>query len=117
MWTDEKQQRFDQLRQREAQGLLTEAEAEELRTLVAELDAEETAELQPAIERMRATQQELRAESQRIEGRNERLAAIIAREEQLLDEAQAYLNHLRTEQTILSEEYRAITGRQVHPTR
>jgi len=112
VWSDEKQQQFDRLRQREAQGALTEADAKELRALVDELDADEATALRPALERMRTSQEELSAEKQRIEQENEQLAGIIAKQERLLCEAQDSLHHLRTERATLCEEYRAITGRE-----
>lgn len=113
MWSDEKQRQFDRLRQREAQGSLSEAEAEALRALVAELDAEEAAALRPAIEQMRVKQEELARERRQVEVENERLAAILAKQERLLSEARQYLDHLRTERAALCEEYRAVTGRQL----
>jgi hypothetical protein len=112
MWDDEKQQQLDTLRQREAEGLLTEAESEVLRALLAELDTEEATALRPAIERMRARQEELSQERERVEQENERLAAILAKQERLLGEARTYLDHLRTERAALREEYRTVTGRQ-----
>lgn len=116
MWDDEKQNKLDQLRLREAQGTMTDAEGEALRVLLADLDAEEAATLGPAIERMRASQRDLSVEREQVDRENERLASILAKQERLLSDAQAYLNHLRAERSVLSEEYRAVTGRQSSPS-
>jgi hypothetical protein len=113
MWNDEKQEQFDDLRQREAEGRLTDAEREILQSLLTELDSEEATALHPAIKRMQAKEEELSVEKERVEQENERLAAILAKQERLLGEAQDYLNHLRSERAVLREEYQAVTGRQL----
>lgn len=104
MWSEEKQQQFDELRQREAQGELSQTDAEMLRTLIEELDAEETAALHPSIGQMQTKQEELSLERQQVERENEKLAAILARQQRLLSEAREYLDHLRTERAALEAE-------------
>jgi hypothetical protein len=116
MWDDKKQQQFDTLRQREAEGLLTEAERQILQALLTELDSKEAIALRPAIERMRARQEELTVEKERVEQENERLAAIVAKQERLLGEARDYLDQIRAQRATISEEYRAVTGRELSPS-
>ena len=95
MWSDEKQKRFDALRLKKAQGVLNDVEAQELQALFAELEAEEAETLREGMERMDARLASLRAEKERVEARNDRLAAIFAAQERLLAEVCAYLTRLR----------------------
>ena len=78
MWNDEKQQRFDALRLKEAQGILNNGEIQELQAFFVELEAEEAETLRKGMERMDARRDSLRAEKTYIKTRNKQLAAIVA---------------------------------------
>jgi len=84
MWNQEKQQRLDALRVREAEERLPEEERAELETLFAELDAEEAEALRPALERMQHQQTELLAEKKHLRAEAVQLERIIHAQEQLL---------------------------------
>ena len=113
MWNDEKQHRFDALRLKEAQGVLSDAELQELQAFFAELEAEETGTLKKGMEQLDARLDVFRAEKGRVEAKNEHLAAIVAEQEQLLADAREYLTNLRRKQAALharlSEVNRPIT--------
>lgn len=113
MWNDEKQRRFDTLRIKEAQGTLGDTEAQKLQEFFAELEAEEPETLRKSMEQMDARLDFLRAEKERVEAKNERLAAIVAEQEHLLADARDYLTHLRRKQGMLHAEYRKATGQKL----
>ena len=113
MWNDEKQGRFDALRIKEAQGALSNAEAQKLQEFFAELEAEEAKVLRKSMEQMDARLDFLRAEKERVEAKNERLAAIAVEQEHLLADARDYLTHLRRKQGMLRAEYRKATGQEL----
>jgi hypothetical protein len=98
MWNDEKQHRFDALRLKEAQGVLSDAQAQELQALFAELESDEAETLKEGMAKLDVRLDSLRAEKESIEAKNERLAAIVAEQEQLLVDAREYLGSLRRKQ-------------------
>ena len=53
MWDEQKHARFQALRQRELDGVLTEAEQAELTQMLQEIDSAEAAYLRPATARLR----------------------------------------------------------------
>lgn len=59
MWDTAKQQRFDELRRRERTGTLTDGERRILEQLLHEIEQEEWATLQPALQRLRQEQKQL----------------------------------------------------------
>jgi len=113
MWNNEKQQRFDALRLKEAQGILNNGEIQELQAFFAELEAEEVETFRQGMERMDARRDSLRAEKAHTKARNKQLAAIVAKQEQLLAEARNYLTHLRRKRAELHAEYHAATGKEL----
>jgi hypothetical protein len=117
MWTEEKQQRLDDLRLREARGSLTAAEQTEMDALFAELDAEEAEAMRPALERMEKTQAELQQEIDRRTAEATRLERIVREHEQLLAEARSCLAQLRARRTELADEFRQITGTELTRSR
>jgi hypothetical protein len=82
MWNEDKQQRLDALRVREAESTLTDAERVELEALFAELDAEEAKAIRPALERMERQQAELHAAKVQLEAETAQLKRIISEQEQ-----------------------------------
>lgn len=116
-WNNEKSRRFQALRASEAQGALTAAERAELDLLLADLDADETDALRPAVEWSLARTGELAAENARLEAQADALARIVAEHEGLLADATAYLQKLRDKSDALAEDYRRLMGRDLVPAR
>src|SRR5215213_7371925 len=105
MWDENKQQRFDELRQRKLDGSLTEEEQPQLDLLSEEIDREDAAYLRPAFEHSSQRQQDLDAEIAQKDARNAFLAELAEREKELLQRAQEQLKALRREQEMLNREY------------
>lgn len=114
MWDENKQQRFDELRQRKLEGCLTEEEQQQLELLSEELDREDEVYLRPAFEYSRQRQQDLDAEIAQKEARNTFLAELAERERALLLRAQEQLLALRREQEMLNREYERAMGESLH---
>ncbi len=76
MWDDAKQSRLNSLRDKEEHGALDAAEEQELASLYSEIDAEESARLGSAMERMDGEIDGLRR-------RNDQLVALAAKRRQL----------------------------------
>ncbi len=114
MWDEQKQQRFDELRDRKPDGSLTAEEQRQLELLSAELDSEDEAYLRPAFEHAREHQQALEAESAQTEARTAALALLAEQQAQLLTRAQAQLDALRHEQAALNRAYERAMGESLH---
>ncbi|MGH9832644.1 MAG: hypothetical protein ACREBD_13300 [Blastocatellia bacterium] len=114
MWDENKQQRFDELRDRKAHGSLTEEEQQQLELLSDELDCEDEAYLRPAFEHSQERQRDLDEEIARKERRNAALEALAERQAQLLARARAQLEALRREQAALNSEYERTMGESLH---
>lgn len=108
MWSEEKRRRFDELRRDDATRPLTGVEQAELDGLFAELDAEEARALGPAIARMAAETDALRAEKARVEAWARELEHIAEQQEKLLAEAHAYAGRLRLRRAALADEARRL---------
>jgi hypothetical protein len=89
--------RFQELRQRQDAGLLTEAEQAELAQLTEEIEATEGRYLGPATERMRR-------EREAIEKQNRSLENLARRKEALLQRLQAFLAESATERRAIERE-------------
>jgi len=111
MWTDEKQRQLDGLREKEFAGTLTADEQQQLEQLFAEIEAEEEELLRPARERNDQRIAELRNECAEADARNAALAAVAARQQELLTQARAYLNSLLAEQAIINAERERLAGK------
>jgi hypothetical protein len=83
MWGAVKQQQLDELRRREQEGTLTDEERRVLEQLLHEIEQEEWATLQPALERLRQEQKQLQEEYGRLRTENTILAALAERYEGL----------------------------------
>ncbi len=79
MWEKQKQSRFQQLRQRQAENVLTEAEQAELALLTQELEAAEAAYLTPATERLRQEREALESQNRALEVLALRKEALVSR--------------------------------------
>jgi cell division protein FtsL len=110
MWDTAKQQQLDELRQREQEGTLTDDERRVLEQLFYELEQEEWATLQPALERLRQEQKQLQEEYGRLRTENAVLAALAERYEDLLARARVQLAGLLSEHEALRTEYERVTG-------
>jgi len=104
-WTEETQQRFDELRQRELAGPLGDVEQGELARLYAALEADEARYLGPTIERMGRAQQAADTELAARQTRNEELATLVQQQEQLIAEARAWLAQFERRRLLLQERY------------
>jgi hypothetical protein len=103
MGDQQKGVRLQQLRQRELDGALTEAEQKELQLLVQEIERAEADYLGPATER-------LRHEREGIEAQNRALQALLHRKEALVARLQTVLAESQAEQQAIDEELARILG-------
>lgn len=110
MWDMTRQQQFDDLRRRDQQGMLTDEEQRHLEQLSHELEQEEWATLQPALERLRQEQRQLQEACGRLRTENATLAALAERYENLLARARTELAGLLSEHEALKTEYERVTG-------
>lgn len=114
-WTDEKQARFDKLRQRETAGTLTAPEQEELQSLMATLTKAADDALIPAIARLQKEQAELEAKLQQRQLENEALAQLLHQQEQLTTESRQWLRDFDRRQAQIREQYTRLTGEALTP--
>jgi hypothetical protein len=105
MWDEAKQARLNTLRAADRQGVLTEAEGVELRTLAQELDTLEAASLQPAIERMRQ-------EREALVEQNSKLEELLREQQDYLADVQALVADLEARARRWRQRYVDITGRE-----
>src|SRR6266404_4618077 len=89
MWEGQRSSRFQQLRQRERENVLTEAEQAELALLVQELEAAEATYLTPATERLRQERRTLETQNGALEVLALRKETLVLRLRDFLAEAQA----------------------------
>jgi capsule polysaccharide export protein KpsE/RkpR len=116
-WNKEKSQRFQALREAEAEGRLTERERVELARLIDEFDTDEADDLRPVMEQAAARVEGLKAEKARLGDQIDALSRIAAEQERLLSDATAYLQRLRERSAALTEDYRRLMGRELVPAR
>jgi hypothetical protein len=100
MWEEHKSLRVQQLRQRQGEGVLTEAEQAELALLVQELEAAEATYLTPATER-------LRQERETVEAQNRTLEVLAHRKELLVQRLRAFLAEAQAERLAIESEVAA----------
>ena len=84
----ESSSRFQQLRQRQREGALTEAEHAELAHLIQQLEAAEASYVTPATERLREERRTLEAQNGALEALARRKEALVWRLRDFLTEAQ-----------------------------
>ncbi len=101
MWEEQKSARFEQLRQRQREGVITEAEQAELALLVQEIEAAEVAYLTPAAER-------LRQEREAVETQNRALEALALRKEALVRRLRDFLAEAQAERRAIASELAAV---------
>jgi hypothetical protein len=108
MWDNVKRQRYNHLRTREWEGMLTEAEQAELAAMTQELYDAEAVYLRPATERLQHDTAQLRTKLERVLERNRRLEALVRRKEALLARVEAFVGEAEAEQEALQRVYQAI---------
>ncbi len=89
MWEEQKSCRFQALRQRQREGVLTEAEQAELALLARELEATEATYLTPATQGLRQERDALETQNRTLEVVVRRKEAFVLRLRNFLAEAQA----------------------------
>jgi hypothetical protein len=89
MWDDRKRQRFTELRRREEDGTLSDAQRAELAALTGEILDLESAYLGPAAQRLRQQRENFDAQNRRLEALVARKAALAERLQNVLSEAAA----------------------------
>ena len=97
MGEEQKSARFQELRQRQQENRLVEAEQAELAALIRELEAGEAAYLTPATER-------LRREREAREAQNHALEKLILRKVGLLRRLRTFLDEARAERRAIASE-------------
>lgn len=99
MWDEAKQQRFQQLRQRDLDSLLSENERAELAALIQEMDDDEATYLGPADERLHSERQRLEAQNRSLQRVVERRATLAARLRTILDDVTRERNQIDNDLT------------------
>jgi hypothetical protein len=89
MWDEQKRSRFRELRARQREGILSEAEQAELDVIGRDLEAIEAVLLTPATERIRQERVGLETQNRILEGLALRNEALVRRLRDFLAEAQA----------------------------
>ena len=97
MWDEQKRSRFQQLRQRQVEDALTQAEQAELALLVRELETAEASYLTAATQR-------LREERDHIEAQNRTLEALALRREALAGRLGDFLAKAKEERHAIDRE-------------
>ena len=114
MWDEVKQQRLNELQRREQQGPLTEEDEQAFEQLFYELEYEEWGALHPALERWRREQEHLQEQCGRFGVQSAGLAALVKRQEDLLQHARVELAGLLHEHEAIKAEYERVTGRSLN---
>lgn len=109
-WNEEKQTRFDKLRQRQLTGTLTVDEQTELAEIVAMLEQEEARYLEPAIARLELEQVATRERLQKLQADNEEMAKLLHQQEQLAVEARRWLADFQQRHENIQAIYTQLTG-------
>ena len=97
MWDGQRCSRFQQLRQRQRENVLTEAEQAELALLLQELEAAEATYLTPATERLRQQRGTLETQNRALEVLALRKEALVLRLRDFLAEARAERRAIESE--------------------
>lgn len=114
-WSNEKQARFDDLRQRELAGTLSAADQQELESLTAMLTQAADEALLPAIERLQRELMELETRLQQRQYENEELAKLLHQQEQLTAESRQWLRDFDRRHAQIRESYTRLTGEVLTP--
>ena len=110
MWDESKSRRFQDLRSRELEEDLTEAEEAELAALIRELEDLEAALLAPALQRLRQENVGLELEAARMAQQARELVELLAQKEAYLARARAMVTELESERVDLLARFAEIVG-------
>lgn len=105
MWTDEKRERYEFLRERQQTGGLTDEERRELAALVRDAREHEEACLTAANERKAAEVGELTTAVERLEDQNARLRQYLRERQAFLARARSVVAQLHAEDRRIRERY------------
>lgn len=114
-WSNEKQARFDELRQLELVGTLNTADQQELESLTAMVTQAADKALLPAIERLQSELTELESRLQQRQDENEELAKLLHQQEQLTAESRQWLREFDHRHAQIRETYTRLTGEVLTP--
>ena len=109
--------RLDTLKIREVEGTLTHKERAELDAIFAELDAEEAIALKHTREKHQELIDSLLEKETELETTVAQLQVIVTAQKQLVEDARAYLEQLRSKHSILADRYHTLTGEELTRTR
>lgn len=112
-WTDDKQARMNHLRNQDLAGLLTEADQAELGALMAEVEAEESQVLTPALQRLRTEVGELEREIATVQTQNQESARLLARQQALAEDGRRFLAEFERRRTSILDGLARLTRRLV----
>ncbi len=108
MWDRTRQQQLDELQQRAQAGTLTAAERQQLDDLLAAVEEDEAAALQPAQGRLQQAHDQLQREQARLQAQNAELAVLAEKYAELLARARAQLEGLVRDREALRDEYERV---------
>lgn len=114
-WSDEKQAQFDELRQRELTGTISDAEQHELEALTNMLTQIADEALLPANERLQRELTELETRLKERQDENEELAKLLHQQEQLTAESRQWLHDFDRRHAQIREKYTRLTGEVLPP--
>ena len=114
-WSNEKQARFDDLRQRELTGTLSNTEQQELKVLTGILTQIADEALLPANERLQRELTELETRVEQRQDENEELAKLLHQQEQLTAESRQWLQDFDRRHAQIRETYARLTGEVLTP--
>src|SRR5687767_5050200 len=110
MWDEQRQARFDALREREEARTLTQREQKELAGMIEELERTEAAYLQPSVEREEAECRRLEAQNAALSTLLQRRQALAHKLEQILEEATAEDEAIKEELARILDSSEAVSG-------
>jgi hypothetical protein len=110
VWEESTRQRFQELRQRELDGTLTEGEQIELAQRIQELDDLEATCLGPAIERLRRQNLQVQTEVEALTEQRQHLEKLVQQKEQYLARARMLAEELEAERLDLLDQFSRIIG-------
>jgi DNA repair exonuclease SbcCD ATPase subunit len=110
MWDESTRHRFQDLRRRELDGTLGEAERIELAQRVQELEDFEAARLAPALKRLRRDNLQLQAEVEELAEQRQQLERLIEEKEAFLARAHTFVEELEAERLDLLDRFARIVG-------
>ena len=110
VWDEQTQARFDELRLQELTGKLSATEQAELAELMTAIEQTERDYMAPAIKNIRQEQAALREKLQTLQSDNEAFAMLLHQQEQLVGEAQQWLQEFQERHRQIHQRYTHLTG-------